>query len=125
MPTLIREGGFEIRIYTLDHPPPHVHVAKAGAVMKIELATCEVVKSLGPSPIVTFARRNFWSRSTRSFCARNGRRFMASQEPTAAIVIVSRRPSTWQARARTRLRSLTQATIAPDAVLLCSAAVAR
>jgi hypothetical protein len=47
VPTLIREGGFEVRIYTLDHPPPHVHVAKAGAVVKIELATCEVMDIVG------------------------------------------------------------------------------
>jgi hypothetical protein len=31
VPTIIREDGYEIRIYTLDDPPPHVHVAKAGA----------------------------------------------------------------------------------------------
>lgn len=47
MPTLIREGGFEVRIYTLDHPPPHVHVAKAGAVVKIELATCQAIEIVG------------------------------------------------------------------------------
>lgn len=47
MPTLIREGGFEVRIYTLDHPPPHVHVAKAGAVVKIDLANCQVIEIVG------------------------------------------------------------------------------
>jgi hypothetical protein len=47
VPTLIRERGFEIRIYTLDHPPPHVHVAQAGAVAKIDLATCHVVEIVG------------------------------------------------------------------------------
>ncbi len=47
MPTLIREAGFEIRIYTLDHPPPHVHVAKAGAIMKIDLATHQVIEIVG------------------------------------------------------------------------------
>ena len=47
MPTLIREAGFEIRIYTLDHPPPHVHVARAGAIMKIELATHHAVEIVG------------------------------------------------------------------------------
>ena len=31
MPTLIRHEGFEVRIYTLDHSPAHVHVFKAGA----------------------------------------------------------------------------------------------
>jgi hypothetical protein len=29
MPTVLRERGFEVRIYTFDHPPPHVHVATA------------------------------------------------------------------------------------------------
>ena len=47
MPTIIREDGYEIRIYPLDHPPPHVHVAKAGAVLKIDLATCHVIEIVG------------------------------------------------------------------------------
>jgi hypothetical protein len=47
VPTLIREGGFAVRIYTLDHPPPHVHVAKAGAVVKIDLVTCRVIEIVG------------------------------------------------------------------------------
>ena len=47
MPTLIREAGFEVRIYTLDHPPPHVHVARAGAIVKIDLATCLVTEIVG------------------------------------------------------------------------------
>jgi len=47
MPTVIRQAGFEVRIYTLDHPPPHVHVWKAGAVVKIDLATAEVVEVVG------------------------------------------------------------------------------
>lgn len=47
MPTVIRKGGFEVRIYTLDHPPPHVHVARAGAVVKIDLATCQVIEIVG------------------------------------------------------------------------------
>jgi hypothetical protein len=47
VPTLIRAEGFEVRIYTLDHPPPHVHVAKAGAVIKIDLSTCQVVEIVG------------------------------------------------------------------------------
>ncbi len=47
MPTLIREEGFEVRIYTLDHPPPHVHVAKAGAIVKIDLLTRHAVEIVG------------------------------------------------------------------------------
>lgn len=47
VPTLIREEGFDVRIYTFDHPPPHVHVAKAGAIMKIDLATHQVTEIVG------------------------------------------------------------------------------
>jgi len=47
VPTLIREAGFEVRIYTLDHPPPHVHVARAGAIVKIDLATHHAVEIVG------------------------------------------------------------------------------
>jgi hypothetical protein len=46
-PTLIRKAGFEVRIYTLDHPPPHVHVAKAGAIVKIEPSTQHAVEIVG------------------------------------------------------------------------------
>ena len=47
VPTLIREEGFEVRIYTLDHPPPHVHVAKAGALVKIDLSTHHAIEIVG------------------------------------------------------------------------------
>jgi pterin-4a-carbinolamine dehydratase len=43
----VRERGFEVRIYTLDHPPPHVHVAKAGAIVKIDLSTHQVTEIVG------------------------------------------------------------------------------
>lgn len=47
MPTFVRRDGFEIRIYTLDHPPPHVHTFKAGAVLKIDLSMCMVTEIVG------------------------------------------------------------------------------
>jgi DNA-binding FadR family transcriptional regulator len=47
VPTVLREAGFEVRIYTFDHPPPHVHVQKAGAVLKIDVATAQVVRIVG------------------------------------------------------------------------------
>jgi hypothetical protein len=47
VPTLIREQGFEVRIYTLDHPPPHVHVEKAGAIVKIDLSTRRATEIVG------------------------------------------------------------------------------
>ena len=42
-------GNREIGIYINfgDHPPPHVHVAKADAIMKIDLSTNEVVEIAG------------------------------------------------------------------------------
>jgi hypothetical protein len=48
VPTVLRERGFEVRIYTLEHPPPHVHVAKAGAVVKIDLSTHQATEIVGP-----------------------------------------------------------------------------
>jgi len=47
VPTVIREDGFAVRIYTFDHPPPHVHVAKAGATVRIDLATHSVTEIVG------------------------------------------------------------------------------
>jgi hypothetical protein len=47
MPTVLREEGFEVRIYTCDHPPAHVHVAKAGATVRIDLATRMVTEIVG------------------------------------------------------------------------------
>jgi hypothetical protein len=37
MPAIHREGGFIVRIYTHDHEPPHVHVFRDGAVVKVSL----------------------------------------------------------------------------------------
>ena len=47
MPTVLREEGFEVRIYTFDHPPPHVHVAKAGAIVRIDLSTHVATEIVG------------------------------------------------------------------------------
>ena len=47
MPTVLREAGFEVRIYTFDHRPPHVHVAKAGAIVKIDLSTHHAIEIVG------------------------------------------------------------------------------
>ncbi len=37
MATVLRENGFEFRIWPNDHTPPHVHAWKAGGMAKIEL----------------------------------------------------------------------------------------
>lgn len=41
MPTVIQQDGFAFRIYPNDHPPPHVHVYKAGTWAKIRIETPE------------------------------------------------------------------------------------
>ncbi len=37
MPTVAREDGYHVVVYTDNHPPPHVHVRKDGADIKILL----------------------------------------------------------------------------------------
>ena len=37
MPTVLRQAGFAVRIYTDDHAPAHVHVWKAGELVVINL----------------------------------------------------------------------------------------
>jgi hypothetical protein len=47
MPTVIREDGFEVRIYTFDHLPPHVHVATAGAIVRVDLRSRRATEIVG------------------------------------------------------------------------------
>ncbi|HEX5725309.1 MAG TPA: DUF4160 domain-containing protein [Longimicrobiaceae bacterium] len=47
MPTVLRVDGFAVRILTDDHPPPHVHVVKAGEKCKIEIGTLIVSHVIG------------------------------------------------------------------------------
>jgi Domain of unknown function (DUF4160) len=46
MPTVYRQDGFEFRIYTNDHDPPHVHVFKAGGQVKIAIGDEETAPSV-------------------------------------------------------------------------------
>ena len=39
MPTVIKEDGFQVRIYTADHEPYHVHVFKGEGEAKIYLGS--------------------------------------------------------------------------------------
>ena len=43
MPTVLRQDGFDVMIYTDDHPPAHVHVFRAGEEVVINLGD-EVTK---------------------------------------------------------------------------------
>ncbi len=42
MPTVLRQDGFAVKIYTHDHEPMHVHVFKSGHEVVIDLMTIEV-----------------------------------------------------------------------------------
>lgn len=42
-----REAGFHFRIWANDHPPPHVHVWKAGGYMKVILADPVSIAAVG------------------------------------------------------------------------------
>ena len=46
MPTLIRQDGFDIRMYFDDHDPPHVHVFQAGGQAKIAIGDSTTAPSL-------------------------------------------------------------------------------
>jgi hypothetical protein len=46
MPTLLRQDGFDIRMYFDDHDPPHIHAFKAGGQAKVALGSLEVAPSL-------------------------------------------------------------------------------
>ena len=42
MPTVYREGRFQVRIFYNDHPPPHVHVVKGNGYAKITISEGEM-----------------------------------------------------------------------------------
>lgn len=46
MPTVIREAGFAIRIFSRDHAPPHAHVFKAGGQVIVLLGDEDTAPSL-------------------------------------------------------------------------------
>jgi Domain of unknown function (DUF4160) len=46
MPTLLKQNGFDIRMYFDEHAPSHVHVFKAGGQAKIELGNGQQPPSL-------------------------------------------------------------------------------
>lgn len=50
MPTVLRVGGFAVRIYENDHPPAHVHVVVAGGSCKVDIATNTIIRSLAMKP---------------------------------------------------------------------------
>lgn len=39
MALVANEDGYQLHVWPNDHPPPHVHVRRAGAEMRIEIGT--------------------------------------------------------------------------------------
>ena len=48
MPEISRFFGIVIRMYYLDHPPPHIHVSYSGRDAVLQLDTLEVVRGSLP-----------------------------------------------------------------------------
>ena len=46
MPTLIRQDGFDIRMYLDDHDPPHIHAFRAGGQAKIAIGNSLTIPNL-------------------------------------------------------------------------------
>ena len=53
MPLVLREGGFQVRIYLNDHPPAHVHVFNADGEAQITLEPVRIdrVWSMKPADV--------------------------------------------------------------------------
>lgn len=47
MPTVLRQNGFEVMIYTRDRLPRHVHVFRAGTEVIIDIDTLKVRDVIG------------------------------------------------------------------------------
>ena len=47
MPTVLRRGGFNVRIYFNDHAPPHVHVIHQSGEARIGLVPVELFTLYG------------------------------------------------------------------------------
>jgi hypothetical protein len=57
VPTVVRVHGFEVRVISGDHKPPHVHVFHDGANIKISLSPVEVVEIVEGRPSRADVRR--------------------------------------------------------------------
>lgn len=55
MPTVLRFQGFDIRIYSNDHEPAHVHVVKGEGEVKIHLGSTEPGREEAPSLVRVWA----------------------------------------------------------------------
>lgn len=42
MPTIFREDGFDVTVFTNDHEPPHVHVFKADSELIVNLSPIQI-----------------------------------------------------------------------------------
>jgi len=54
MPTLFRQDGFRVVIYTDDHEPPHVHVLKGETEVKVDLGSM----TISPNVILLRGKRS-------------------------------------------------------------------
>jgi Protein of unknown function (DUF2442) len=99
MPTVRREKRFEVRIYTFDHAPRQVHVAKAGAIVRIDLATHTVTEMVGQTS-------DRYVKQAEQLVARSARKLLnPGREYMAPEVSSTDRERYARARARGRARA--------------------
>ncbi len=46
-PTVLRQAGYQFIIFPNDHPPPHVHVRRAGDAARVRLDPVEILHNQG------------------------------------------------------------------------------
>jgi hypothetical protein len=88
MPTIVRQSGFEIRVNVRgEHHPPHVHVRKSGADIRVKLGTLDDGPVLwdvkGRLPNSTLSVLSSWCGSIRKCCWKRGRDSMAISRKSA------------------------------------------
>lgn len=47
MPTVLRVGGYQLIMFTSDHPPAHVHVRREGRLAKVQLDPVQFARTGG------------------------------------------------------------------------------
>lgn len=77
MPEISRFLGIVIRMYFLDHPPPHFHASYGGADAQIRMDTLQVIRGRLPEKVLALVAE--WARLHEPELLDNWRRLHADQ----------------------------------------------
>ena len=79
VPTISRFYGIVIRMYFLDHRPPHFHAIYAGYEAVIEIETDEILRGALPERALRLLRE--WTSIHRDELAANWERLQVPEQP--------------------------------------------